>query len=268
MSKPLQGRVALVTGSSRGIGRAVALRLATLGADVIVTYRRREEEAKKVAREIIGMGRRAHVLQADLSKLENAEALAEAALEFSGHVDILVNNAGVGYAQVFSESRPDLIVREVFTDLLSPILLTRALLPSMLERGWGRIINISSIAGITGAVYLAGYSSAKAGIIGFTRALAAEVAGKGVTVNAVAPGFVATRLGTSYFEWLEKVVGVKGAYERYLSSIPPGRLVTEEEVASVVAYLSLPESSGVNGQVIVVDAGATLSPGMVKAGLG
>ncbi len=260
-SEPLRGRVALVTGSSRGIGRAIALKLASLGAKVVVTYRRRREEALEVVKKIEEMGSEAISVQVDMGLPEQVERLAGQALESMGRVDILVNNAGVGYAQPFHRARVDLLIREINVDLVGSIILTRALIPGMLERGWGRIINVTSTAGIQGGFFLVGYSSAKAGLIGFTKALAAEVADTGVTVNAVAPGFVATRLGLSYFYWLEEVLGIKNAREGYLRSVPPHRFVTVDEVAEVVAFLARPEASGINGEVIVVDAGAILAPG-------
>ena len=212
-------------------------------------------------RSIEEQGSEALAIQADMGFPEQVERLAGQALEWKGRVDILVNNAGVGYAQPFHRARVDLLIREINVNLVGAIILTRSLIPGMIERRWGRIINVTSTAGIQGGLFLVGYSSAKAGLIGFTKALAAEVADTGVTVNAVAPGFVATRLGLSYFYWLEEVLGLKNAREEYLASIPPHRLVTEEEVAEVVGFLASPLASGVNGEVIIVDAGAVLAPG-------
>jgi 3-oxoacyl-[acyl-carrier protein] reductase len=260
-SGPLKGRVSLVTGSSRGIGRAIALKLASMGSKVVVTYRKRKEDAQEVVKSIEEMGSEAVAVQVDMGYPEQVERLASQALEAMGRVDILVNNAGVGFAQPFHRARVDLLLREISVNLVGALILTRALLPGMLERRWGRIINVTSVAGIQGGLFLVGYSSAKAGLIGFTKALAAEVADSGVTVNAVAPGFVATKLGLSYFYWLEEVLGIRDAREKYLRAVPPHRFVTEEEVAEVVGFLASPAASGINGEVIIVDAGAVLAPG-------
>lgn len=261
---PLSGRVALVTGGDRGIGRAIALRLARMGADVAITYRRREAEALEVVRLIQSQGRRSLSLGLDLSSPRQAREVAGAAREALGPISVLVNNAGVGFASPFTEVTQESLERQVLADLVGPYALTQEAIRDMLAARWGRIIFVSSVAGLNGVEFLSAYSAAKAGLIGLARSLAAEVARYGVTVNVVAPGFVGTRLGLSYFQWLDEMSGRQqgDSLRRYLERAPPGRLVTEEEVAAVVAFLASPEASGVSGQVIAVDAGASLGLGL------
>ncbi|MGC9072272.1 MAG: SDR family NAD(P)-dependent oxidoreductase [Acidilobus sp.] len=260
---PLLGRVALVTGGDRGVGKAIALKLARLGADVAITYRKRREEALHVVSEVEGLGRRSFSIQADLANPEQAINAVRAVREKLGPAVVLVNNAGVGFASPFSELELESWKRQIDVDLTGPYVVTREAIKDMVQARWGRVIFISSVAGLVGAEYLPAYSAAKAGLIGLARSLAAELAPYNVTVNVVAPGFVATKLGLSFFTWLDdKARGQESSLRRYIDRVPPHRLVTEDEVAAVVAFLATPDASGVNGQVIIVDAGASVGLGV------
>ncbi len=262
--RPLSGRVALVTGGDRGIGRAIALRLARQGADVAISYRKLEAEASQVVSAIRSEGRRAMSLQLDLSSPRQAVDAVRAVRQELGPIGVLVNNAGVGFASPFVEVEPESLERQIRVDLIGPFVLAQEAVKDMVGARWGRVVFISSLAGVVGAEYLSANSSAKGGLIGLAKALAAEVAPHNVTVNVVAPGFVGTKLGLSYFQWLDERYGRRPgeSLRRYVERVPPRRLVTEEEVASVVAFLASPDASGVNGQVIVVDAGASLGLGL------
>jgi 3-oxoacyl-[acyl-carrier protein] reductase len=238
--------VALVTGASRGIGRAVVLRLAAEGAAVAVAYGASEDAAREVAAAAGEHGVATALLDADLGDAAAAAGLVARAVEALGKVDILVNNAGL--------TRDGLAVRmsdrdwsEVLAvDLTAAFTLCRAALRGMLRARWGRIVNISSIAGVVGNPGQANYSAAKAGLIGLTKALAKEVGGRGITVNAVAPGFVETDMTS----------GLPAALlERAIGAIPAGRLGTADEVAAAVAFLAAPEAAYVNGHVLHVDGG-------------
>lgn len=245
----LSGRAAVVTGGSRGIGRAIVLRLARQGADVAFSYRGNIAAAEGTADEVRGLGRRAVPIAADVSQPESAEALIKAALDGLGKVDILVNNAGI--------TRDDLIMRmgidawrEVLETNLSGAFYTlKAVTRPMLRARSGRIINITSVSGQAGQMGQANYSSAKAGLIGLTKAAARELASRGITVNAVAPGFVLTELTQDLPQELQ---------EEITRRTPLGRFGTPGEIADAVAFLASDEAAYITGQVLAVDGGLVM----------
>ena len=245
----LGGKSAVVTGGSRGIGRAIAIRLATQGADVAFSYRGNEAAAKEAAAAIEALGRRALPVQADVSDPAAADALVKAALEAFGKIDILVNNAGV--------TRDDLIMRMSLddwrtvleTNLFGAFYVIKAVTRPMLKAKGGRIINITSVSGQAGQIGQANYSSAKAGLIGLTKATARELASRGITSNAVAPGFVLTELTQDLPENLMK---------QLTDATPLGRFGTTEEIASAVAFLASDEAAFITGQILGVDGGLVM----------
>jgi len=245
----LSGKSAVVTGGSRGIGRAIGLRLAEQGADVAFSYVSNEGAAKETAEAIEGLGRKALAVQADVSKPESAEALIKAALEAFGKVDILVNNAGI--------TRDDLIMRMSLddwrdvleTNLFGAFYAIKAVTRPMLKAKSGRIVNITSVSGQAGQIGQANYSSAKAGLIGLTKATARELSSRGITCNAVAPGFVLTELTKDLNEDLQK---------QLTERTPLGRFGTAEEIASAVAFLASDEAAFITGQVLAVDGGLVM----------
>lgn len=242
-------RVALVTGGSRGIGRAIAERLAADGHQVAVNYTANKDAADATVEAITAAGGTAVALQGDVGDPESVAALFESITEQLGPVEILVNNAGI--------TRDDLILRMgveawddvIETNLRSVYLTTKTALRPMLRAKWGRVISISSVSGIAGNPGQANYAASKAGIIGFTKSVAREVGSRGITVNAVAPGFIETDMTDALGEEITAAVADR---------IALGRLGQPEEVAAAVGYLSSDEAAYVTGHTLVVDGGIAL----------
>jgi len=245
----LEDKVAIVTGASRGIGRAIAERLAAEGAKVVVNHRASLDQAEEVVSAIHAQGGQAVAIQADVSDFQQAHELAKAAIDEFGRVDILVNNAGTTrdtLLLLMKESHWDLVVD---TNLKSVFNCCKAVARGMVRQRSGRIINITSVAGLAGNAGQTNYAASKAGVIGFTKSLAKELAGRGITVNAVAPGFVPTALTNDLPEDLKQV-----AIER----TPLGRFGEPEEIAAAVAFFASDESSFITGQILSVDGGLVM----------
>jgi 3-oxoacyl-[acyl-carrier protein] reductase len=249
MQKQLQERVAIVTGASRGIGRAVALALAEQGAKVVVNYASSSMAADEVVKTILEMGGNAIALQADVSKADQVDKLIEQTQEKFGRIDILVNNAGITRDTLLLRMKPEDWQAVIDLNLTGVFLCTRAVSKIMLKQRSGRIINIASVAGQMGNPGQANYSAAKAGVIGFTKTVAKELASRGVTVNAVAPGFIETDM-TSNLTNTEEI----------LKLIPLGRYGTPEEIAGMVRFLAADSAAAyITGQVFNVDGGMVMA---------
>lgn len=244
----LEGRTALVSGSSRGIGRAIALRLAAEGAKVIVNFRSRDKEAQEVVSQVRAKGGTALAFQADVSVFEEVEAMVQEASRTVGPIDVLVNNATIHRGRKV-EKLPledwDLVIKSC---LYGAFHCTRCVVPSMKERKWGRIINISSSVGERGYPGDSAYGAAKAGLLGFTKSLARELARDGITVTAVIPGFVLTEMTQSLSP--DNIELIK-------ASIPLGKLCEPEDVAEVVAFLAA-KGHNITGSIHHVDGGISI----------
>ncbi|WP_245628884.1 elongation factor P 5-aminopentanone reductase [Alicyclobacillus shizuokensis] len=243
--KPLSGQVAIVTGASRGIGRAIALSLAAAGARVIVNYHRAQAEAEHVASQCRALADAALAVQADVAHPNEVSRLMSAATAL-GAPSILVNNAGIAWSGLFQETPWQVWQQLIGVNLTGVYLCTQAVLPYMLRAEYGRIINIASVWGLSGGACEAAYSASKGGVIALTRALAKELGRTGITVNAVAPGAVATDMTAT--------LDAQDATQ-LLNEIPVGRIGTPEEVAHCVRFLALPASSYLTGQVLSPNGG-------------
>ncbi len=249
ISLSLAGRVAVVTGGSRGIGRAIALELARRGASLVVNYNSSPEAANEVVSQIEAGGGKALAVQADVGNTEQANALINVAIKDLGGLDILVNNAGIvrdGLIMMMKEEDWDAVLN---TNLKSTFNCAKAAVRHMMRKRYGRIINVSSISGQMGNPGQTNYSASKAGQIGFTKALAREVASRNITVNAVAPGFVETDILAHT---------PKEAIEAILKNTPLGRMANPNEIAYAVAFLASDQAAYITGQVLGVDGGLAM----------
>jgi 3-oxoacyl-[acyl-carrier protein] reductase len=240
----LSGRIAIVTGASRGIGRGIALELASRGAVVVAAAR--GEHARAVADEIAAAGGRAQAVALDVTEAGAAERIAAQTIEAHGRVDILVNNAGIARDQLMLRMKRDDWDAVLATNLTAAFALVQAVLRPMIKQRAGRIVSISSVVGQAGNAGQANYAASKAGLIGFSKAVALEVASRGITVNVVAPGLIETDMTRAMTD---------KAREEWASKIPLRRLGTSEDIASAVCFLASDEASYITGQVLAVNGG-------------
>lgn len=246
MSKPLQGQAALVTGASRGIGRSIAIALAEAGADIAVNYAGSEDAANETVRLIEELGVKAFAVRANVGIATEAEAMVKQVNETFGKIDILINNAGITRDNLIMRMKEDEFDQVIETNLKGVFNCLKSVTRPMMKQRYGRIINISSVVGVLGNPGQANYVAAKAGVIGLTKASAKELASRGITVNCVAPGFIATDMTDELSEELRN---------KMLEGIPLARLGQPEEIASVVSFLVSPAASYMTGQTLHVDGG-------------
>ncbi|MBQ7629684.1 MAG: 3-oxoacyl-[Selenomonadaceae bacterium] len=242
----LAGKSALVTGASRGIGRAVALKLASLGAKVAVNFAGNIAKATEVKAEIDANGGESILVQGNVADFETVQSIVKSVTENFGKIDILVNNAGITRDNLLIKMSESDFDEVIATNLKGVFNCTKAVTRLMMKQRGGRIVNMSSVVAMTGNISQANYAAAKAGIIGFTKSSAKELASRNITVNAVAPGFIATDMTDALTEKVK---------EELLKGIPAGRMGSPEDVANLVAFLVSDQAAYITGQVIAIDGG-------------
>ncbi len=248
--RTLKGRTALITGASRGIGRATAQRLARDGARIAVNYKGNAEAAEECKRLVEAAGSTAALVQGDVSVDADADRVVKEAIAFGeGKLDILVNNAGTTRDDLLIRMTPEAWDTVMDLNLRGAFLITKAAMRPMMKARFGRVVNVSSVAGVAGNAGQANYASAKAGLIGFTKTVAREMASRNITCNAVAPGFVPTDLTNSLLGQMEDTI---------LKEIPLGRFGTVEDIANAIAFLVSEEAAYITGQVLQIDGGMVI----------
>ncbi|KEH99358.1 3-ketoacyl-ACP reductase [Clostridium botulinum C/D str. BKT12695] len=242
----LTGKNAIVTGSSRGIGKAIAIKLAELGANIILNYRSDVASVEEVIREIESKGVKVIAIQGDISNFEDAKKIVDEAKEKLGSIDILVNNAGITKDTLLMRMKEEDFDKVIEVNLKGVFNCTKNVVPIMMKQRSGRIINISSVVGLSGNPGQSNYAAAKAGIIGFTKSVAKEIATRGITVNAVAPGFIKTDMTDILSDKVK---------DEIKKNIPLGRIGEGKDIANTVAFLASDMGAYITGQVISVDGG-------------
>ncbi|MCR3757411.1 3-oxoacyl-[acyl-carrier-protein] reductase [Clostridium felsineum] len=249
MEKLLSGKVAVVTGAGRGLGRAIALKLASEGAKLVVNYRNSEAETQKLVKEIEELGSEAIAVKADISKFNEAETIIKKAVEKYGTVDVLVNNAGITKDNLLLRMKEEDFDNVINVNLKGSFNCTKHASRVMLKKKSGKIINISSVIGLVGNAGQVNYAAAKAGIIGMTKSVAKELASRGITVNAIAPGIIKSDMTDALKEEQRQQI---------LETVPLKRVGTPEDVSNLVLFLASELSSYITGQVINVDGGMVM----------